>query len=178
MARYPFVDSCALFVYNIFKISFCRYTLIMWHFFRYALFSCFVIFNVRFSGVVLFSCCTFSVLQSFHIGLFSCCTFFVLLALFFLIALFSFNLRLRMHVLFLTVTVFPCCTRFTFYKLHSFHITLFSCCYFPVLNYFHVTLFSYCTIFMLLFWTALFSCCTVIGRYTFFRTDPMQKTSE
>ena len=155
----------------------------MWHCFRYALFSCFVIFNVRFSGVVLFSCFTFSELKSFHVVLFPCYTVLVLLhflyvAHFFLIALFSFNLRLRMHLLFLSVTVFPCCTRFTFYKLHSFHITLFSCCYLPVLNYFHVTLFSFCTIFMLLFWTALFSCCTVIGRYTIFRTDPMQKTSE
>ena len=133
--------------------------------------------------VALFLCCNLFILDSFHAVLFSCYTVLVLLhflyvAHFFLIALFSFNLRLRMHVLFLTVTVFPCCTRFTFYKLHSFHITLFSCCYLPVLNYFHVTLFSFCTIFMLLFWTALFSCCTVIGRYTFFRTDPMQKTSE
>ena len=145
---------CALFLYNLFEISLCHYTLMMLGFFR-VFSSCFAISNVYFFRVAFFSCFTFFMLHSFpcctpfscfaisnvhffRVALFSCCTLsmlhFSLVALFWCWTFFTLHVshvallpyRALHFLLCLTLFVFPLCC--TFFMFHFFCVALFSCC--------------------------------------------------
>ena len=158
------MSSCALFLYNFFKIPVCHYTfhaaffpycfLFIFCYFQCILFWCCTLFMLHFFLVALFPCCTLSMLQYFSIALSSCCTFslshffrfplclslsiFLFVLYFFLVSLFSF-------CFFFHIPLFSCDT---FFMLPFFRIALFSCCFFcvahfyvalfPVLDFFHV----------------------------------------
>ena len=165
----PFVHSCILFFYNVFKISACCYTFLVLNYFHVALFPCcglsfFAISDIHFSLVALSSCWFFSVLHFFHVALFQYRTLFIfhyffLFLCFLHAALFSsriFLVLLFINVAFFSYSIFPCCTIF---------MMLFMCC--------TISLFSFYTFFVLdsfhvaLSWVIFFS-----------RTGFLQKTSE
>ena len=164
-ARYPFVQSGALFLCTFFT------------YFTLALFSC-----CNFSRVA--SCCSrfmthFFVLHSFHVGLYPCCTFLYSTLFkfhFFRVALFSYCTLFKFHFFcvanFLHFFHFTKFLSSTFFMLYSFLVALFPCCIFFMLHCFHVAPFFvlhcfYVVPFVHPFRVKLFSCCTLFVLHFF-----------
>lgn len=105
----PFVHSCILFFYNVFKISACCYTFLVLNYFHVALFPCcglsfFAISDIHFSLVALSSCWFF-----FRVTLFPCCPFSISHSFYF--------------SLFLSFFMFSSC--YTFFNSHIFGVALY-----------------------------------------------------
>ena len=184
MARYLYVQSCTLFLYNFFTLSL--------YFVHVALFPYCTHFIFWYFQCTLFSRCTLFRLHSFYVELLSC----TLLVLHFLhVALFlyrtlHYSLFLSLFMFsswrtsfmfyffrvsffscytFFVLHFFPCCTIFIFCYLHAalFHVTLFMYTL-NMLLFPRVALFLYCSFFVLHYFhptfscAALFSCCTVM----------------
>ena len=156
MVRYPFVHSCAFFLYNFFRNS----TLSLYFAYN-EIFPCRTFFMFRYLRCTLSSCCTLLMLHSFHVALFPCCTHFILhsfppcctlLVLHFLhVALFRYCNFSASHSfcfsLFLSLFMFSSCS--TFFMIHSFCGALSSGCFLFKLHFFRVALFSCFAICML-----------------------------
>lgn len=95
----------------------------MLHFFRFAIFSCFIFSMTHFPRDALFSCCIFFVLYSPRVARFSCCTRCYTFSLFMFSSFFTF------------LTLFMLHSFFTFFMFHFFYdsfltlfcVPLFSC---------------------------------------------------
>ena len=162
MARYLYVQSCTLFLYNFFTLSlyfvhvalFPYCTHFIFRYFQCTLSSRCTLFRLHFFYVELF------LLHSFSVALSSCCTFSVSHSSLFAIS-FTFHVFFVAH--FFHVILSSCCiffrvALFSFSAIHMLHFFMlhFSCtllkyCSFPVLHYFYTAVFSCCTIFILLF---------------------------
>lgn len=115
-------------------------------------------------ALLAFPMYTFFVLHSFSVAFSSRCTlsmftFPVLHSFLFFAIYFTFCVSFVLH--FFQVSLFPCCS--FFFKLHSFHIALFSYRILLVLHSYQAALFLCCTNFMLLF----FPCCTIFVQLFF-----------